>query len=239
MGTMPVRAVVFDLFHTLVDTEHLRPPGYHYTWAIADLLEIEPEPFRRFWDRTYFERETTPIDLVELIDRYLEGSGQRLDDRQRDEIDAHLGIAKDDALRLPEPAMVELVADLAARSPVGVLSNCHERETRAWPSSPFASHVQVFVRSCDVGVMKPELGAYQAVLEPLGADPAESVFVGNGGSDELAGAAAAGFGHVVHCNVFDRSNGLVTASEQKRRAGQSHASVETIADLRDTLESVL
>ena len=40
-------------------------------------------------------------------------------------------------------------------------------------------------------------------------EPGESVYVGNGSSGELAGARQAGFGYIVHCNVSDRSNGLV------------------------------
>ena len=39
-------------------------------------------------------------------------------------------MCKDDALRYPETEMVTLIASLAASTPLGVLSNCHEREVR-------------------------------------------------------------------------------------------------------------
>ncbi|MDJ0771406.1 MAG: HAD family hydrolase [Ilumatobacter sp.] len=232
---MAIRGVVFDLFHTLVDTEHLRPPGYHVTHPIAELLGLDLEPLRRWWHTTSDERETTPVDLVDLVQRYLGPSGRTLTPVERTRIDGYLGVARDDVLRHPEPEMVALVGRLVADARVGVLSNCYEREVRCWPESPFAPLVHGFVRSCDIGVMKPAADAYRAALDPLGIPASEAVYVGNGASDELAGAARFGFAGVIHCNVFDRSNGLVDEPEQRRRAAQSDVSVDTIVALEGAL----
>ena len=73
------------------------------------------------------------------------------------------------------------------------------------------------------------------MAEQLRIEPGESVYVGNGSSDELAGARRAGFGYVVHCNVFDRSNGLVEQEEQLRRASQADTTVDTVDELGDAL----
>ena len=131
--------------------------------------------------------------------------------------------------------MVTLIASLAASTPLGVLSNCHEREVRCWGESPFAPLTSSFGRSTRIGAMKPTPIAYEWVLCELQVDSAAAIYVGNGSSDELGGARRAGFGTVVHCNVFDRSNGLISPDEQRRRAGQADASVDTI----DQLEMVL
>ena len=66
-------------------------------------------------------------------------------------------------------------------------------------------------------------------------EPGGSVYVGNGSSDELAGARQAGFGYIVYCNVFDRSNGLVKPEEQFRRAGQADTTVDTMDELDNAL----
>lgn len=154
---------------------------------------------------------------------------------ERASVDEILGICQDEALRAPEPRIVELVAKLARRRPIGVLSNCHQREVRCWAESPLARHVTVFGRSCDIGAMKPDLRPYEWMAEQLRIEPGESVYVGNGSSDELAGARRAGFGYVVHCNVFDRSNGLVVQEEQLRRASQADTTVDTVDELGDAL----
>lgn len=230
-------AIVFDLFHTLVDTEHLRPPGFDAITTVAEICSVERGPLRAFWDDTYLTRETSAIDLTDLVQQYLDGSGQRLSQEDRAAIDATFGVCKDDALRNPEPEMVDLVTGLAATNRIGVLSNCHEREVRCWSESPFDAHVRSFGRSTRIGAMKPDPAAYEWILGRLGVNAAASIYVGNGSSDELLGARRAGFVAVVHCNIYDRSNGLVARDEQRRRAQQADESVETIAHLGDALSN--
>jgi hypothetical protein len=127
-------------------------------------------------------------------------------------------VCKDDALRIPEQDMITLFAGLAATMPIGVLSNCHEREVRCWSESPFAPLTSGFGRATRIGAMKPTPIAYEWVLREL---------------------QVAGFGAVVHCNVFDRSNGLVGPDEQRRRAGQADASVDTIDQLAAVLTDLV
>jgi putative hydrolase of the HAD superfamily len=230
-----MRAVVFDLFHTLVDTEHLRPTGFSALAQISSLTGLDQPALAEFWAGTYLERETTTIDLVDLVERYCRSVGVAVIAAQRREIDALFGVCKDDALRFPHPDMVSLVAELSRRVSIGVLSNCHAREVRCWPESPFAPYVTAIGRSCEIGTMKPDPVAYQWVLEAVGVTAGNSVYVGNGSSDELGGAIRVGFASVIHCNIFDRTNGLVPLEEQRRRAEQAGSSVGTIAELSAAL----
>ena len=228
-------AFIFDLFHTLVDPEHFRGPGFRRVEAVAAVCGVDRDRFSAFWSATYVERETTPINLVVLVERFCETERKPLTAAERASVDEILGKCQDAALRAPEPEIVELVAKLARRRPIGVLSNCHEREVRCWAESPLARHVTVFGRSCDIGAMKPDLRPYRWMAEQLQIELGESVYVGNGSSDELAGARRAEFGYIVHCNVFDRSNGLVEPQEQLRRAGQADTTVDTVDELDNAL----
>lgn len=228
-------AFVFDLFHTLVDTEHLRPRGFHEVAVVAEVCGVDCDRFSAFWSATYVERETTPIDLAVMVERFCGTERAPLTADERLRIDEIFGTCKDEALRSPEPEIVEMVAKLARRRPIGVLSNCHEREVRCWAESPLAGHVTVFGRSCDIGAMKPDLRPYQWMARQLHIEPGKSVYVGNGSSDELAGARQAGFGYIVHSNVFDHSNGLVEPEEQRRRAGQADTTVNTVNELDNVL----
>ncbi|MEM8618554.1 MAG: HAD family hydrolase [Actinomycetota bacterium] len=228
-------AVVFDLFHTLVDTEHLRPPGFRTVDAVGEVIGAQPDRFAAFWATSYAERETSMLELVDLVGDYCMLVGIDFDDHTRREVDALFGRCRDDALRFPEPAMAELIAELATRSSIGVLSNCDVREVREWDASPYAEHVDVFGRSCEIGVMKPDVGSYRWVLERLGVRADEATFVGNGASNELDGARAAGFGRIIHCNIFDAVNGLATPLEQQQRARQADLSVNSIGELAAAL----
>ncbi len=230
---MTARAVVFDLFHTLIDTEHVRPPGFRVTSVVAELLGIDDAAFARWWRDLTWERETTPIDLVDLVQRHL--VPRRLRDVERAQLDHLFGVVPDAALARPDPEIVRLVTDIGAHMSVGVLSNCHEREVRTWNASPLAPLVDAFVGSCFVGAMKPDPEMYRVVLGRLGVDAGEALFVGNGGGSELAGATSIGSSTVIHTNVFDRVNGLVDGVEQRRRARQADRSVATVAELRAAL----
>ena len=74
LSVMGSAGVVFDLFHTLVDTEHLRPVGFDAVVEVANVVGVESATFAAFWDETYVERETTMLDLVELTVRFCDGA---------------------------------------------------------------------------------------------------------------------------------------------------------------------
>lgn len=228
-------ALVFDLFHTLIDTEHVLPPGHDAAAEIAAVVACERAEVVAFWDEGYEERETTPLDVVDQIDRLARDRGAPLDPEQRLAVDRLLGEPRDRALLAPDPEAVALVAALAGHARLGLLSNAYEREVRAWPRSPLAPHFDAAMFSCRIGVMKPHPVAYAAVLDALGVDPAHATFVGNGASGELAGARKAGFGLVVHANIFDSRNGWVSNEEQRARADTADASADTFAQLAAAL----
>ena len=46
---------MFDLFHTLVDTEHLRPRGFRDVTAVAEVCEVDLDRFGAFWSATYVD----------------------------------------------------------------------------------------------------------------------------------------------------------------------------------------
>ena len=232
---MTIEAVVFDLFHTLIDPEPLYPPGFDKRAVIADIAGVERAGLQGFWVETYVERETTTVDLVDLFDRHCTSVGRPLSPAARVEIDEVLGVAVDRAIREPDPEIVELLAELDGRVAVGVLSNCHEREVRHWDESPLAPLVQVIGRSCRIGAMKPDRVAFDWVVDRLGVDPSRSLYVGNGGSDELAGARRSGFATVVHMNAYDRRAGSLTLDDQARRAGDADVSVDSVAQLVTTI----
>ncbi len=228
---MAFDGIVFDLFHTLIDPDPLRPPGFNYRHSIADHLGLDRSAFAEYWEGTYDERETTMIDLVDLVDRYAAPFGIEVAPGDRPMVDDWFGVAKDEALLAPPADLVDLVAELSRSSSVGVLSNCYHREVRRWPDSPYAPLVQAFVGSCFLGVMKPDPKAYHAVLTELGLEAGRVIFVGNGGGQELEGARRHGFGAVVHMNAFDRTGVNVGPGEQRRRAELADESAASVGEL--------
>ncbi|HWW86164.1 MAG TPA: HAD-IA family hydrolase [Vicinamibacterales bacterium] len=75
---------------------------------------------------------------------------------------------------------------------LAVVSNCFAEDVRAWPTWPLAREFQCAVFSYAVGVAKPDPRMYLTATRRLAVEPGATVFIGDGGDDELAGAERVG-----------------------------------------------
>ena len=109
-----------------------------------------------------------------------------------------------------------------------MLSNTHALELRAWPRGPLAPMVDAVALSHQIGVCKPDPAAYQHILTALGVPAAAAVYVGDGSSNELPGARAAGFGAVVLAEHAPRH---LTPADLPRLRTQADLSIAALTDL--------
>ncbi len=75
-------------------------------------------------------------------------------------------------------------------------------EVAPWRDSPLAGLFDAEIFSCAVGCVKPEPAIFEQCLLKLGLTGAECLYVGDGGSDELVGARAAGMSPVFLSGVM-------------------------------------
>ena len=94
-------------------------------------------------------------------------------------------VFRDDA-----PAALQALKDQGFR--LGLLSDCTSELPVAWPHLAVAPYFDTAVFSCDEGVKKPDPAFFQLVCDRLGVAPGDCLYVGDGGSRELTGAAAVG-----------------------------------------------
>jgi len=185
-----VKAVIFDLFHTLTAPES----KWSELPSTCDLLGVD----RRRWDGLITTgsrwrlggEERDPCRIVARLAR-------EIDPAIADEI-----IQKAAAIRLERmrhaleripPANVATVQRLRrAGFVLGLVSNADAIEHAAWSYSPLAGLFDVEVFSCQAGCVKPEPEIFQRCLAALRLAPRECLFVGDGGSNELEGARAVG-----------------------------------------------
>jgi putative hydrolase of the HAD superfamily len=97
-----------------------------------------------------------------------------------------------------------------------------------WRTSAFAGLMDVEVFSSEVGLRKPDPAIYRAAIDPLGVDPADCLYCGDGAYGELTGAASLGM-----TAVEIRDPSVVTA-EQLRPEGEDWHGAH-VADLRELL----
>lgn len=184
---MPVRAVVFDLWDTVVEFVPAEGEALHR--RIADRLEVSYERFDEVWyaDEAIRRRNVGPI--APCFDAACAALGVEADVHElvswRRELTRR-------ALR-PRDGLLDTLRKLRARGvQIGLISNCTEEVADIWPETTFAPLFDVAVFSATAGVAKPQPEIYRLALDGLGVEALDAVFVGDGANDELRGASDVG-----------------------------------------------
>ncbi len=197
---MTIRGVVFDLFHTLTGPES---EWSDLPWT-SDVLGID----RRLWDELLTARsrwrltgeERDPYTIVSMLAR--EADPTITDDRVREAVRVRIQRFRDSLLRVPTENIEALERLRAAGFRLGLISNADVMEVAAWGDSALAGLFDAEIFSCEVGCVKPERAIYEKCLAALGLSAEECFYVGDGGSNELDGAKAAGMSTVFISGVI-------------------------------------
>jgi HAD superfamily hydrolase (TIGR01549 family) len=199
---MPIRAISFDLFDTLVDLdmgdgaalgESLR--AMH--GALADHVRLDLDGFRaqlgeadrktraRVGEGVEVASEVRFGDLLTHLGVEAPGLAERL-------TELHMGIL---AGRVRTPAHHRaLLEALGERVPLALCSNFTHASTarRVLAGAEFDAHLEPVVISVEVGVRKPRREIFEAMLAGLGTSASETLHVGDNLRADVAGAAALG-----------------------------------------------
>ena len=209
---MRYRAVIFDLFGTLVDNPAYLADGAG-GWdsmmsGVADALGIGIDVYRRVWSETEDEQYTGVYPTVE---EYLRHVCQRAGVAARQEgINAALEIRQEyfRVVATPRSDTLPTLANLKETGyRLGVISDCVHEDAQNWPRTPMAPLIEAAVMSCEVGLRKPDARIYQLACDRLGVTPGDCLYVGDGGSGELTGASRVGMDPVLIRASYDTVSG--------------------------------
>lgn len=122
---------------------------------------------------------------------------------------AEIRLATERTFGEPRPETVGVLEAVRGRGlAVGVVSDCSAELPVYFPELPVAPLVDAAVFSFVERVRKPDPRIFRACCTALGVAPQECLYVGDGGSDELAGARAVGM-RSVHLDVPGETHGVV------------------------------
>ncbi len=184
-----IRALIFDLFHTLTSLEVSAAPGP----GTPAILGIDPELWYQHWltDPDDYVLGLAPVELA------LRRIARRLNPAvTEDRIQTALNVRHKrfrHALTNIEPETLNGLVKLRNLGfKLGLISNCGIDEIAGWDDSPLAPLFQTAIFSCNVRLKKPDPAIYLLAANNLSVRPDECLYIGNGGSDELNGARCAG-----------------------------------------------
>jgi HAD superfamily hydrolase (TIGR01509 family) len=191
-GAIAVKAVLFDLYETLVT--HFDPNWAPPPRSIAERLGLEETVYGEHWpplDKAWQAGEIEHYE--EALTRVCEVVGREPDASVLAELTHEYRTMTARVFEAVEPEVMEMVAALKESGLfLGVVTNASDLDAEPWAGSALAPFFDDFVASYQVGLSKPDRRIYELACHRLDVRPAEAVFVGDGGSDELSGAARAG-----------------------------------------------
>lgn len=190
---MSYSAVIFDLFGTLVP-DIAGPPYEKVAAQMAEVLSVPSERFIEMWFGLVYERN---IGVFETIEDNILHICEKLNAIVSDEqIYRAAGIRYEyvkRAMTSPRKYSVETITELRNRGiRIGLLSDCSPSEVDIWPITPFADLFDTTVFSSAVKLKKPDIRIFQLAAKALHVKENECVYVGNGGSNEIAGSHESG-----------------------------------------------
>jgi putative hydrolase of the HAD superfamily len=177
------RAIVFDLFGVIALAQE--PEDLRRIEAVAGMTaDADAE---RLWEAYWALRE--PYDAGQPTADYWAAVADRLGMRFEDETVSALVQADMESWSHADPAMVELIGELAAVGhTLGLLSNIvgdlvpiFEARHGEW-----LAHFKSLTYSCEIGVAKPDHRAYEIVADRLGVAPCDCLFLDDREANVLA-----------------------------------------------------
>jgi putative hydrolase of the HAD superfamily len=229
---VPIRAVIFDLYGTLVP-EFPSDDFYGSVDRMAEVLGADVVAFREGWNRTAPLRQTgafaTMADNVRAICRAIGMASPSRGDVERALVPRAEMYAR---WFHPRPGALETLTELRARGlPLGLISMCAPDTPAMWHASAFEGLVDVEVFSCEVGLRKPDPAIYLFACERLGVEPSDCLYCGDGAYRELTGATELGM------TAVEIRDPTIDVATKLHLEGEDWTGAR-IADLRELLRMV-
>ncbi len=191
MGKLPVRAVIFDLWGTLVyNIPHRTDFG-----EIAKVAEVPPETLWKTWRKftsdslrgvlkSGEERARRTLEMLGKPPEVIEKAAPLIAEFERQNRAGEVCFY---------PGVEDMLDELRSRGyKTGLISNCNYLTPEVVDRLKLREKLDALVLSVEVGLVKPELEIYRLTGERLDVPLKECFFVGDGGDSEMVGARQAG-----------------------------------------------
>ncbi|GAA3289904.1 HAD family hydrolase [Dactylosporangium vinaceum] len=224
-----IQAVCFDYFNTCTSAV-VRGEGHRRT---AEILGVDPDVWLAVLDSSYPERARGGYgSLLAGLRRLCTEAGVEPTTAQlREAAAVRLAAVESDApLRAEAVGVLRALKDAGVR--IAIVSDTWVELPMILPRTPLAPLIDAAVYSSRVGHTKPHPAVYAAACDKLRVAPAHCLYIGDGGSHELTGAARFGL-TAVQLRAPDLGSHLTFDAEPDWR-GPAVASLTAVLDLVGT-----
>lgn len=184
-----IKAVIFDMFETLVSLFNGRT---YFSENIAEDLGVTTDEFRAAWHANETDRTIGLKTMEEGITATLQAIGKYSPEAVQQIAGKRLAALGDTFSMIPSES-IRLLNSLHERGvKTGLVSNCFSDEAELIKASPLYPLFDAVKLSYEQGIKKPDPQIYYRIMAELDVEPEECLYVGDGGSNELAVAKEIG-----------------------------------------------
>ena len=189
---MKIKAVIFDLFGTLVNSFNAQEHKQVLS-EMASLLSLPEEPFYNLWSSSFNQR---PLGIFKNIEESMIFIGKELNipiNRNGIEEASRVRFNYTKRTLVPRADAIDTLKQIKNLGyKIGLISDCTHEVPQIWNATPFAKYFNSVIFSCSVGMKKPDPRIYRLACENLGVKPKNCFYIGDGSSRELSGALNVG-----------------------------------------------
>jgi putative hydrolase of the HAD superfamily len=188
---MKIKAVIFDLFGTLVDDFVFSVGRMHEEMAAA--LAVPYEQFMELWRQTAEMRIIGAFDSVAANIDYVCDIMKVRPHAEQIEKAVEIRMKYIRRALQPRPDATHTPGQLKTQGyTIGLISNCSIEIPILWHETAFAKIIDTPIFSCRARIKKPDTRIYHLACEHLGVMPEACLYIADGENHELAAAAKVG-----------------------------------------------
>ena len=183
------RAVIFDMFETLIT--HYHSPLY-FGAQMAEDAGIPEDKFKSLWHPTEQERSIGKLTLEEVLEKILRECDCYSEAILKEIAEKRIA-AKEECFRQLHSEIIPMLSLLKKGGfLVGLISNCFSEEADVIRRSELFPYFDAVYLSYEQGIQKPDKEIFQRCMNGFSVKAEECIYVGDGGSNELEAAKELG-----------------------------------------------
>lgn len=227
---MKYKAVIFDLFGTLIDN-FTNQNNMKILSDMALILSLPTDNFIALWKETFDLRVTGILPTCEANIEYVaEKIGLPVKNTAVKEA-TRMRFTFSLQSIVPRPYAIEVLSSLKKDGyNTGLISDCSHEVPIIWEDTPFAKLINVAIFSCKAGIKKPDPRIYHMAMKQLGVEAYDCLYIGDGSSRELSGALKVGMHPVLIQVPYEISETTYRIDEEKWD-GTTISSLKEVLDL--------
>ncbi|WP_099468654.1 HAD family hydrolase [Konateibacter massiliensis] len=183
------RAVIFDMFETLIT--HYHSPLY-FGAQMAEDAGISEDKFQSLWCLTEHERSTGKLTLEEVLEMILRENHCYSEMLLKEIVEKRIA-TKEECFRHLHSEIIPMLSTLRKKGLlIGLISNCFSEEADVIRRSELFQYFDDIYLSYEQGIQKPDAEIFQRCMDGFSVKTEECIYVGDGGSNELETARRLG-----------------------------------------------